>query len=346
MIGVDNTSDNQSLKMIYYDQYLLQNRYKVMDLAALRIFRAVVDEGLVTRAAERLNTVQSNVTTRIRQLEDELETPLFDRINRRLVITPAGQLLADYADRLLALADEATAAVRASSSPQGVLRLGTMETTAAARLPATLARFRAEQPSVEVHLSAGPTAELIDGVLQHRLDAALVAAPIIHPMLNTRAVIDEELALISAADWPTLESPSSLAARGPLAVFTFREGCSYRQRLLDWLRASGVPIARVNEFGTFEAIVGCIAAGMGVGLLPKSVLGTHLAAGTLRTHPTPANVANAQTLLIWHRERSRHVAREAFVDCLVAQFTGTNETQPGRSPAHQKEPYISVESLA
>ena len=87
-----------------------------MDLAALRIFRAVVDEGLVTRAAERLNTVQSNVTTRIRQLEEELETPLFDRINRRLVITPAGQLLADYADRLLALADEATAAVASSAS--------------------------------------------------------------------------------------------------------------------------------------------------------------------------------------------------------------------------------------
>jgi len=317
-----------------------------MDLAALRIFRAVVDEGLVTRAAERLNTVQSNVTTRIRQLEEELGTPLFDRINRRLVITPAGHLLADYADRLLALADEATAAVRASSSPQGVLRLGTMETTAAARLPATLARFRTEQPSVEVHLSAGPTAELIDGVLQHCLDAALVAAPIIHPMLNTRPVIDEELVLISAADWPSMASPSSLAAQGPLAVFTFREGCSYRQRLLDWLRASGVPIARINEFGTFEAIVGCIAAGMGVGLLPKSVLGAHLAAGTLRTHPTPANVANAQTLLIWHRERSRHMAREAFVDCLLTQFPGTNATQYQDSSLHQEQGENSVESLA
>ena len=317
-----------------------------MDLAALRIFRAVVDEGLVIRAAERLNTVQSNVTTRIRQLEEELETPLFDRINRRLVITPAGHLLAEYADRLLALADEAKAAVRASGSPQGVLRLGTMETTAAARLPATLARFRAEQPNVTVHLSAGPTAELIDGVLQHRLDAALVAAPIIHPFLNTRAVMDEELALISAADWPTLENASSLAARGPLAVFTFREGCSYRQRLLDWLRASGVPIARINEFGTFEAIIGCIAAGMGVGLLPKSVLGPHLAAQTLRTHPTPSHVANAQTLLIWHRERSRHVARDAFVDCLIAQVTDTNTSQPKHSAMCHKQAETSVAPLA
>lgn len=287
-----------------------------MDLAALRVFQAVADEGLVTRAAERLNTVQSNVTARIRQLEDELGTPLFDRINRRLIITPAGRLLADYAERLLALAEEAVEAVRAADAPQGVLRLGTMETTAAARLPACLARFRVTQPTVEIRLTAGPSAQLIEAVLQHKLDAALVAAPVSHPLLASRRVIDEELALISAADWPTLKTPAALAGRGPLAVFTFRDGCSYRQRLLDWLRAGGVPIARINEFGTFEAIVGCVAAGMGIGLLPRSVLATHLAAGTLRAHPTPPEIARAPTLLVWHRERSQHPAREAFAELL------------------------------
>lgn len=293
-----------------------------MDLAALRVFRAVADEGLVTRAAERLNTVQSNVTARIRQLEDDLQTPLFDRINRRLVITPAGRLLRDYADRLLALADEAAAAVRSSGSPQGTLRLGTMETTAAARLPAALARFRALHPEVEVRLSAGPSAELVAAVVQHQLDAALVAAPVLHPQLLTRPVIAEELALISAADWPSIDGPAALASRGPVAVFTFRDGCSYRQRLIDWLRNSGVAISRINEFGTFEAILGCVAAGMGIGLLPQSVLGPHLAARTLRTHPTPPQVAQAQTLLIWHRERSPQPAREAFAALLDAEFAG------------------------
>ena len=84
-----------------------------MDLAALRVFRAVAEEGSVTRAAERLHTVQSNVTTRIRQLEELLDIALFDRINRRLVITPAGRLLLDYAERLLVLAEEAREAIRA-----------------------------------------------------------------------------------------------------------------------------------------------------------------------------------------------------------------------------------------
>lgn len=283
-----------------------------MDLAALRIFRAVAEDGSVTQAAIRLNTVQSNVTARIRQLEDELATPLFDRINRRLVITPAGRLLVDYAERLLTLAEEAREAVRAHESPQGLLRLGSMETTAAVRLPPVLVALRAQHPKVELRLTTGPTAQLIQGVLQHQLDAVLVTAPVVHPQLAMETILEEEPALFSAADWPTLKSAAQLAGRGPVAVFTFREGCSYRQRLLDWLRGEGVQIAQINEYGSFEAIIGCVAAGMGISLLPRAVLEMHLAAGTVRTHPTPRGVGTAKTLLVWHRERSHHMAREAL----------------------------------
>src|SRR5580765_7602887 len=92
------------------DYFVLRER--CMDLSDLRVFSAVVREGGVTRAAERLHRVQSNVTTRIRQLEQELATPLFIRAGKRLHLTPAGQILLGYADRLLALADEAGMAVR------------------------------------------------------------------------------------------------------------------------------------------------------------------------------------------------------------------------------------------
>lgn len=297
-----------------------------MDLAALRIFRAVAQDGSVTQAAVRLNTVQSNVTARIRQLEDELATPLFDRINRRLVITPAGRLLEGYAERLLTLAEEAGEAVRAHGTPQGLLRLGSMETTAAARLPAVLVALRARHPKIDLRLTTGPTAHLIQGVLQHQLDAALVSAPVLHPQLEMQAVLEEEPVLFSAADWPTLNNAADLARRGPLSVFTFREGCSYRQRLLDWLRGEGVQLAQLNEYGSFEAIIGCVAAGMGVSLLPRAVLQVHLAAGTLRTHPTPPVVGRAKTLLVWHRERSRHMARETF-SALLREMLGREGVQ-------------------
>lgn len=293
-----------------------------MELADLRMLRAILEEGSVTRAAERLHTVQSNVTTRLRLLEENLETPLFDRINRRLVITPAGQMLADYAERLLLLADEAREAVRSSGLPQGRLRLGSMETTAATRLPAVIAEFRRRHPAVELRLSTANSGVLVEEVLAHRLDAALVSGPVHHPALDSCAVIVEELALISAADWPAITCGADLIRRGPLEVFTFREGCSYRQRLLDWLARERVPVARRSEFGTFEAILGCVAAGMGVSLVPRIIVGEHLtgpdpARATLRLHELPADVAQAETVMVWHRGRSRQAAREALAACLA-----------------------------
>src|SRR5574343_693440 len=168
-----------------------------MDLSDLRLFRTVAQEGSVTRAAERLHTVQSNVTTRLRLLEENLGTPLFDRINRRLIITPAGLLLQDYADRLLNLAEEARQAVRALDVPQGLLRLGSMETTAATRLPRVIAAFRRQHPQVELRLRTSHTSGLTQEVLNHQLDAALISGPLQHPELEALPVIHEELVLIT-----------------------------------------------------------------------------------------------------------------------------------------------------
>ena len=107
-----------------------------MDLADLHIFRSVVHAGGVTRAAEKLNRVQSNVTTRVRQLETDLGVELFIRDGKRLHLSSAGKLLLDYADRLIDLAQEAREAVH-DATPRGLLRLGTGESTAAMRLPVT-----------------------------------------------------------------------------------------------------------------------------------------------------------------------------------------------------------------
>jgi DNA-binding transcriptional LysR family regulator len=101
--------------MNYSDILVLLERY--MELSDLRIFTAVVREGGVTRAAERLHRVQSNVTTRIRQLEDDLGVALFIREGKRLRLAPAGQVLLDYADRLLGLANDARGAVHDARSP-------------------------------------------------------------------------------------------------------------------------------------------------------------------------------------------------------------------------------------
>ena len=169
-----------------------------MDLADLHIFRTVVTEGGVTRAAERLNRVQSNVTTRVRQLEEDLGVLLFIREGKRLHLSPTGRVLLDYADRPLDLAQEARVAVR-DNAPRGPLRLGAMESTAAIRLPAPLSEFHRRYPEVKLDLSTRPISELTERVLAGDLDAALVAEPISDAFEKAK-IYDEELALVSAAD--------------------------------------------------------------------------------------------------------------------------------------------------
>ena len=133
-----------------------------MELAELRIFRAVVNEGGVTRAAERLHRVQSNVTTRIRQLEEKLGTELFIREGKRLRLTPSGQVLLGFADRLLALADEAGAAVL-DPRPRGTFRLGAMESTAAVRLPEPLSRIPSALSAGDARASDGQSRSFVAG---------------------------------------------------------------------------------------------------------------------------------------------------------------------------------------
>jgi len=125
-----------------------------MDLSDLQIFSAVVHEGSVTRAAERLRRVQSNVTTRIRQLEEDLRVTLFIREGKRLHLAPAGQVLLGYAERLLALAEEARGAVH-DEQPRGTFRLGAMESTAAVRLPGLLSEYHKRHPGVVLELRTG-----------------------------------------------------------------------------------------------------------------------------------------------------------------------------------------------
>ena len=186
-----------------------------MDLSDLRIFAAVVREGGVTRAAERLHRVQSNVTTRVRQLEEELGVDLFLREGKRLRLSPAGQILLPYAERLLALAEEAKGAVQ-DPRPRGVFRLGAMESTAAVRLPAPLTEYHRRHPGVVLELRTGNPQQLAAAILAGQIDAALVAEPIADAPFEKVLAFEEEAVIVAAADHPPI-GPGWPAPRTMLA---------------------------------------------------------------------------------------------------------------------------------
>src|SRR5918911_4155977 len=146
-----------------------------MELSDIKTFAAVAQTGGITRAAEDLNTVQSNVTQRIKALEAEIGTPLFERHSRGMTLTGAGKRLLPYAQKMAALSREAVLAARDDGEPKGPLAIGSMETTAAVRLPTLLAEFHRRFPAVQLSLRTSTTAELVAGVLNGTFDGAFVA---------------------------------------------------------------------------------------------------------------------------------------------------------------------------
>ncbi|MFJ9534402.1 LysR substrate-binding domain-containing protein [Herbaspirillum sp. NPDC101396] len=245
-----------------------------MEIAALEIFRAVVSEGGITRAAERLHRVQSNVTTRIRQLEESVGVPLFIRDRKRLLLTPAGEILLDYSERILGLVQEARQAVL-PQGPRGRLRVGAMESTAASRLPGPLAAFHQRWPEVQLELTTSASQMLIDQVRAFKLDAALVAGPIDDDVFVATPLYQEELVIVVPRGHARVKSPDDLTVE---TLIVFEQGCAYRKRAEHWYASGtikGRRPARLLELGSYHAMLACVAAGAGIAFVPRTILNMH-----------------------------------------------------------------------
>lgn len=281
-----------------------------MDVGDLRVFEAVARLGGMNRAAAELNTVQSNVTTRIRLIEEELGVLLFRRHSRGVSLTEAGGRLLPYAGRLRRLMAEARRAVAEDGEPKGPLTLGSLETTAALRLSKHLSCYAAAYPEVDLILRTGTTCELVIDVLEFRLEGAFVCGPVDHPDLEQTPAFREQLAVLTA---PTVRNLDEGLGRRGLKIVVLRSGCSYRQRLEDILARRGIVDIRILEFGTIEAIIGCVAGGIGITLLPKSLIETTIRDNRVAIHELPKREAVVDTVFIRRRDAFASSALAAFL---------------------------------
>lgn len=287
-----------------------------MELSDLQTFAAVARTGGITRAAEELNTVQSNVTQRVKAIEAELGTPLFERHSRGMTLTGAGKRLLPYAQRMAALMREAVLTARDDGEPKGPLSIGSMETTAAVRLPSLLADFHRRFPEVRLSLRTATTAELIGAVLDGSVDGAFVAGPVEHADLVATPAFREELVLVSAPRWKSIaELRAGTPEAGPTAL-VFRAGCTYRHRLEQMMTEFGWPLAARFELGTLDGMIGCVAAGMGLTLLPRTVVERSGMNGRVSVHPLGPAYARVETLFVHRRAGHDYSALRAFVSCL------------------------------
>ncbi|GHA97854.1 LysR family transcriptional regulator [Streptomyces termitum] len=286
-----------------------------MELRHLRTFSAVARTLNFTRAAAELNYAQSSVTEQIQALEARLSVKLFDRAHRRLALTPAGERLVAYADRMLLLEREALAAVEDDArEPGGPLTVGGLETLCAHRLPPVLARYRRLFPKVRITLREGGRGELHDEVRRGGIDVALAfgTAPgdgllASETLARERLVVvtppGHRLAAHARIDGPELRGESFLATP---------PGCGFREMLDGLIDSLGAAAPTVDaQVASMAALCRCAAAGMGCALLPETAASGPAARGEVAAVPLTGAAARTGLTMTWrHGTEQRPSIRE------------------------------------
>ncbi len=290
----------------------------MLDLRQLRAFTTVVREGSFTRAAAILHYAQSSVTAQVQALEQQLGVPLLDRLPGRIELTAAGESLLVYADRLLALAEEACDSVHSGGDPSGTLTLSASESVLTYRLPELLRGFQDRYTKVRIELHAagvsefgppiGPGVDIAISIDQHIQQPHLIVEALRAEPL--RAVVAREHLLLQRAKI----TPHDIVAEQMLLT---EHTCSYRALFERTLAAAGVRPTRTLEFASVEAIKQCARARMGIAILPEMVVADDLRAGTLIAIPWPRTELKVYTQLVRRRDKWVSPAMQAFWDAAL-----------------------------
>lgn len=287
---------------------------KKIDIQDLITFKTVAKYGSISKAAQELNFVQSTITTKIQRLESYFQTELFHRHRYGVTLSAHGKTLLLYANEMIHLSIEAEKALMGVDHPAGQISIGSMETTAAVRLPSALSVFYKKYPNVELSLKTGPTDNLVKMVLNYEIDGAFVAGPIKNLQLTHQEIIEEKLVVIS-------QNNDDIHNGNNQNLIVFRHGCTYRKRLEAWAHAENFIPKKVMEFGSMEAIIGCVNAGMGISLLPISVLTKIKQNYSLRFHDIPEKYGNITTFFIQRKDTIKTLAIKKFVETVKATLS-------------------------
>lgn len=283
----------------------------------LRTFLAVARHLNITRAAQDVHLAQSSVSDQIQALEAELGASLFSRSRQGLRLTPAGEALKPHAEDILALTDDARAAVDvAAGKTGGSVTIGALETIASAKLPRWLSSFRQAHPGIDLHLKVMGSGDLLRGVEAGAIDVAFCF---------DKGGADERLArrTVSAEPLVLIVPPGRDLAPGALASVGFvatEPGCIYRHLFETALAAMGIDAPKVAvEAGSIGAIVRLVAAGAGIGVVPRLAAADALDRGEIVELPWPGPVGTAVLQMVWRRRRIQQPALKLLLAAVGAQ---------------------------
>jgi DNA-binding transcriptional LysR family regulator len=293
-----------------------------MEVRQLHTFCVLVEELNFTRTAERVNTVQSNVTSQIKSLEAELGTQLFDRLAKRVLLTEAGHRFLPYAEKALAAMEQGHRAVKFGSEPAGPLRIGAPESVLTYRLPEVLKLFRKRFPQVELIFRPGLDEKLADALESGKLDLAICMSDVVEgEQLRSIRMRTEEIHLFGTPDHALANAKKVQATDLVNQTLLLTEaGCGYRKKLDTQLALAGIRPQHITEFSSVEAIKQCVTAGMGLGLLPRIVIACELGKKQFSLINWSGGPMTIATHIVWHKDKWVSPGMQAFLDVMKAKL--------------------------
>lgn len=286
-----------------------------MDLHTLRFFKCVADEGSFSAASEVLHYAQSNLSTQIKNLEEELGTPLFFRNKRGVTLTAKGEQFYAYVDRILKLTEESVSAVRDDERARGSLHLGSIEATALGTLPELFAAYHKNYPEVLLSLVTEMNDTLLDMVLNRKIDGAFISSPGEHPLLNEVFLKKEELILVGGTEtlW---ENAEDILREAPL--ITFPPDSIFRRRFELLLSSQGCSYGnRMTIINSLAAMIVNIVSGLGYGYLPRSIVQPYIEKGVMKSYTMDDPYAMLDIVFVYRRDHVMSAAMRYFIEMLT-----------------------------
>jgi DNA-binding transcriptional LysR family regulator len=285
-----------------------------MDLAQLEVFLTVAREGRFSRAAEKLFRTQSAVSQTIHKLEEELGEPLLDRSSRDGLLTDAGRVLQEYAERLLNLRNDAQEAlVELRELHKGKLAIAANEFTALYLLP-VLGEFRRLHPMIKIVVQRALGSHIPDDVLRHNSELGVLTYDPQEPQLCSTVVYLDELIFVVPPTHPLARAQQvSIRQLGAESFVAHIVSSPYREKVIQAFKRHKTPLHMDIELPTLQAIKRFVAMGNGVALLPEISVENELARGELVRIAVRELRLHRKLRLVYRKSASLSHAARAFL---------------------------------
>jgi LysR family hydrogen peroxide-inducible transcriptional activator len=293
----------------------------------LRHLAALAEQRHFGRAAAACGITQSTLSASLKELEELLQTPLVDRTQRKMVLTPLGEEVVARGQAILRDAEELVRTTEGHRAPlSGTVRLGVIPTIGPFLLPRILPKLRKAYPKLKLYLTEDQTARLLDDLGAGRLDAVVLALPYDCGNVETATLFDDPFSIVMRRDHKLAKSPQLPAhALDREALLLLRDGHCLKDHALSACRLDGRRHVDAFEATSLHTLVQMVDNGLGVTLLPRLALDAHILKGTdLVAKPLASEAPSRQIALVWRRGTGRRAEFELLARTIVdlARKTG------------------------